>query len=186
MNDEKHDEAFAALVHDHHAGLRAFIRALGVAREWVDDLAQDAFLIAYRELDQFDDERDFGKWLRGIARNLVRNEIRKDARRKRIMNEGLTELLLRGQAQSAEESVFEEVEFAALRNCVEQLPDKSRELVAGRYRDGWNSTDLADQHGMTPESVRQALVRIRRRLKACIEKRMTRISGPGETALESL
>ena len=90
----KQDEArFAALVEEHQASLRAFVRTLGVDTDWVDDLAQDAFVVAYRELETFDEDRDFGKWLRGIARNLVRNELRKAVRR-RIMNEDLTRHLL--------------------------------------------------------------------------------------------
>ena len=70
-------ERFTALVEEHQASLRAFVRSLGVRMDWVDDLAQDAFVVAHGELDNFDQERDFGKWLRGIARNLVRNELRK-------------------------------------------------------------------------------------------------------------
>ena len=75
---------------------------MAVDPDWVDDIAQEAFLIAYREWDSFDQSRDFGKWLRGIAGNLIRNEIRKDARRQRILHTGLTEILLRRSAGSKE------------------------------------------------------------------------------------
>ena len=85
---------FEELVKEHHASLRVFVRSLGVAADWVDDLAQDAFVEAYRKLDTFDVNRDFGKWLRGIARNLVRNELRKENRHRRILHEGLTQHLL--------------------------------------------------------------------------------------------
>lgn len=159
-------DAFETLVLEHHAQLRAFIRALGVDPEWVDDLAQEAFLVAYRELEGFDAGRDFGKWLRGIARNLVRNEIRKDARRRRIMSEHLTTALLEGDESP---TPLEESRLTALRDCVEQLPKKSRELVAGRYRDGWKSSELAEHAGMTAAAIRQALTRIRGQLKQCIE-----------------
>ena len=163
-------EYFNDLVLEHHVPLRAFIRTLGVEQAWVDDLAQESFLVAYRELNSFNQELDFGKWLRGIARNLVRNELRKNARRKRLLHEGLAELL---QQQAEDEpNLLELCRMSALRDCVEQLPGKSRELVAGRYRDGWESGDLAEQVGMSAEAVRQALVRIRRQLKQCIEYRV--------------
>ena len=48
------DELFAGLVRDHQASLRVFVRSQGVEPGWVDDLAQDAFVIAYRELDSCD------------------------------------------------------------------------------------------------------------------------------------
>ena len=87
-------ETFSGLVKEHQAGLRAFVRALGVDDVWVDDLAQEAFLVAYRRRDDFDPEADFGKWLRGIARRLVANERRKAGRRSRLLHDSLTDLLM--------------------------------------------------------------------------------------------
>ncbi|MAG93609.1 MAG: RNA polymerase subunit sigma [Planctomycetaceae bacterium] len=169
MGNDPVSDDFTTLVINEHAALRAFIRALGVDRDWVDDLAQETFLVAYRELDSFDQQRDFGKWLRGIARNLVRNEVRKVGRRRRILHENLTDILLtRDEDQS---HALDRSNVAALRECVEQLPGKSRDLVSGRYRDGWSADDLADQLDMTAAAVRQALVRIRRKLRTCIEQR---------------
>ena len=162
---------FTQLVAQQHQQLRSFVRTLGVAPDWVDDLAQETFLVAWRERDSFDGRRDVGKWLRGIARNLVRNELRKDQRRKRILHEGLTELLVRSQAGEGEAADWEKYRMSALRDCVEQLPPKSRQIVAGRYGDGWKAPDLADHFDMTAAAVRQALMRIREQLKQCIELR---------------
>ncbi len=160
---------FAELVAQEHQQLRSFVRALGVAPDWVDDLAQEVFLVAWREFDSFDAQRDLGKWLRGIARNLVRNERRKDQRRNRILNERLTELLVGPVEDDCEAIGWEQCRVSALRDCVEQLAPKSRQIVAGRYSDGWKAPDLADHLGMTSAAVRQALMRIREQLKQCIE-----------------
>ena len=75
---------FEALVLQHHVRLRVFVRSLGVDSDWVDDIAQEACLTAFRQWQSFDQTRDFGKWVRGIAANIVRNEVRKDSRRQRI------------------------------------------------------------------------------------------------------
>lgn len=163
---------FTQMVAQQHQQLRSFVRTLGVAPDWVDDLAQEAFLVAWRERDSFDSQRDIGKWLRGIARNLVRNEIRKDKRRQRILHEGLSELLVRAAEGESEVGAWQPCEVSALRNCVEQLAPKSRQIVAGRYDDGWKAPDLADHLGMTAAAVRQALMRIREQLKQCIELRV--------------
>lgn len=169
---KKSTEAFARFVRDHQASLRSFLRLLGVQPDAVDDLAQETFLVAYRELDSFDDERDFGKWLRGIARNLVRNETRKVARRSRILHNDLTDHLLAQSENANEEERYEDHDFKALRDCVEQLPDKCRTMIARRYADEWTSQYLADQFEMTAGAVRLSLMRIRRQLKTCIEKRI--------------
>jgi sigma-70-like protein len=66
-------EKFSALVREHQAGLRAFLRALGVEADWVDDLAQEVFLVAYRKQAEFESGKEFGRWLRGIARRLAQH-----------------------------------------------------------------------------------------------------------------
>ena len=172
----RHERAISAeftqLVAQQHQQLRSFVRTLGVDPDWVDDLAQEVFLVAWRESDSFDSQRDIGKWLRGIARNLVRNELRKDQRRKRILHEGLSELIVRSLEGETEAADWDQCLMSVLRDCVEQLAPKSRQIVAGRYGDGWKAPDLADHLGMTAAAVRQALMRIREQLRHCIELRM--------------
>ena len=164
------DNLFAGLVEEHQASLRVFVRSLGVEPDWVDDLAQDAFVMAYREMGLYDPERDFGKWLRGIARNLVRNELRKQGRHRRILHEGLSRHLM--EFGEKEEPQFDAGQVSALRDCVEQLPNKSRELVHSRYFEGWNASILADKFEMKAATIRQTLLRIRRQLYQCINQRV--------------
>lgn len=171
-DDIELDPAFTGLVADQHQQLRGFVRTLGVDPDWVDDLAQEVFLVAWRERDSFDRQQDIGKWLRGIARNLVRNELRKDKRRRRLLHAGLAELLVREFDADSQVAEVEQCRMPALRDCVEQLAPKSRQIIAGRYGDGWKAPDLADHLGMTSAAVRQALMRIRQQLKQCIELRV--------------
>ena len=173
MTPNQKRKAFAQFVRDHQGSLRSFIRMLGVQPDSVDDLAQETFLVAFEELDRFDDDRDFGKWLRGIARNLTRNEIRKSARRGRILDKELTEHLLAESEADQSSAGYEEYDFCALRDCLEQLPEKSRTLISRRYADEWKATFLADQFEMSATAVRLALLRIRGQLKLCIEKRLS-------------
>ncbi len=168
------DELFADLVKEHQVSLRVFVRSLGVESGWVDDLAQDAFVVAYRELDSYDPDRDFGKWLRGIARNLVRNELRKQGRHRRILHESLSQHLL-DLAENEKDREVDVTQLSALRDCVEQLPGKSRELVHSRYFEGWDATILADKFEMKAATVRQTLLRIRRQLYQCINQRVKEV-----------
>lgn len=165
------DELFADLVKEHQVSLRVFVRSLGVESGWVDDLAQDTFVVAYREMDSYDPDRDFGKWLRGIARNLVRNELRKQGRHRRILHESLSQHLL-GLAENEKDREVDVTQLSALRDCVEQLPGKSRELVRSRYFEGWDATILADKFEMKAATVRQTLLRIRRQLYQCVNQRV--------------
>ena len=170
LTDDSKRLEFETLVIEHHVRLRAFVRSLGVDPDWVDDIAQEAFLTAYREWDSFDRSRDFGKWLRGIAANIVRNETRKDARRQRILHTELAEILLKRYIESNERR--EPLTIEAIRECLGKLTPRSQLVVRGRYRDGLAAPELARRLGLSAANVRQMLVRIRRQIKQCVELRL--------------
>src|SRR5437773_12127844 len=126
---------FSDLVREHQSALRAFIRALGVETDWVDDIAQEVFVIAYRRREHFDNDKDFGKWLRGIARNLVMNELRKETRQARILAGPFTDLMLQEQSAESPEDTTETTRLVeAMNDCIGQLPERSRELLRKRYQ----------------------------------------------------
>ena len=54
-NPQSAEIDFEGLVREQQSSLRAFIYSLGVDANWVDDLAQDVFVVAYRELDSYED-----------------------------------------------------------------------------------------------------------------------------------
>lgn len=173
-------EKYISYVRENHAGLRGFVRSLGVAPMWVDDLAQEALVIAYERMEDFDESRDFGAWVRGIARNLVINERRKDARRKRILSDNLTEVLL--ASSSMPESEPEEkgdraiAKVAALRECLEKVPDKSRALVQARYEAELSAPDIASQLNISAVAVRKSLQRVRTALRKCMDERLREVN----------
>jgi RNA polymerase sigma-70 factor, ECF subfamily len=160
---------FEDLVREHQAGLRAFIRALGADEAFVDDLAKEAFIVAYRRLDDFEAGTDFGRWLRGIARHLVANERRKDARRSRLLPLAVADILLNREPADAP------VDFARLlpvmQECVGQLPPRNQELLQRRYAGGENAQSLARELRLKADAVRQTLLRIRVAVKECIERK---------------
>ncbi|MEC8824318.1 MAG: sigma-70 family RNA polymerase sigma factor [Verrucomicrobiota bacterium] len=169
-------ELFVEQVREHHAGLRGFVRALGVDPLWVDDVAQEAFIVAYNRLDEYDHERDFGAWLRGIARNRVINERRKNARRKRILSDNLTDVLVSTSSVAEEEE--REIgdnglaRMKALKECIATLPEKSLQMMRSRYEDDLSARDIAERYGMKPPAVRKALERVRASLRKCMEDRL--------------
>lgn len=175
-------EKYIEFVRANHAGLRAFIRSIGVDALWVDDLAQEAFIIAYQRMGEFDAERDFGAWVRGIARNLVINERRKSARRKRIVADNLTDVLV--ASSSAAEDIEGDAEAAlgmgdrakakmtALRECLQRLPEKSQAMIKARYEENASAPDIAEQLDMKSAAVRKSLERIRSALRKCMEERL--------------
>lgn len=165
-------DPFDDLVREHQGGLRAFIRGLGAQDAWVDDLAQEVFLVAYRRQSAFVAGADAGRWLRGIARHLVLNERRKEARRSRLLRDSLADVLLDETEKDEIARLDAPRVLRAMQECVSTLPSHSQELLRRRYAEDQNATVLGRALGLGAAAVRQALVRSRAAVKACVEGKL--------------
>lgn len=74
------DDAFAQLVTAHLDSAWRFVRAVGGDRVDVDDVVQEAFLMAWRDLPSLRDPGAFEPWLRAVLLHATRNEIRRRGR----------------------------------------------------------------------------------------------------------
>ena len=161
-------EAFTELVKKHQSGLRAFIRSIGVSSEKVDDYAQEAFLVAYKKFNEYDsDKASFGVWLKGIIRYLILNDQRKAARRFRLQDKYIGDLLISDPITMGESN---EHEIHALNHCLSKLDGPAREMIRKRYNENLNSKDLAIVFNRKPSAIRQQLLRIRSILKSCLDR----------------
>ncbi|QJX00624.1 sigma-70 family RNA polymerase sigma factor [Frigoriglobus tundricola] len=165
---------FIDQVRKHQARLRASIRALGVRAEAVDDFAQDALFLAWQKRAEFDPAGEFGVWVVQIARRLVANERRKDSRRSRILAGEVTDLMLQ-LAQTADGPLtdLERAEtLSALQACLGELQPKAREMIRWRYFEQLSPGAIAGHLGRSSNYVRQSLLRLRRLLSECLERRL--------------
>jgi len=77
--------AFGLLVQRYQSAVRQFLRHLTAGdTAWADDLAQETFIQAYLNLNQFYGESSLSTWLFGIAHNHYRNSQRHFLRRRNI------------------------------------------------------------------------------------------------------
>jgi RNA polymerase sigma-70 factor (ECF subfamily) len=170
-------DAFAPVVRRHLPSLRAFVALHLPVPHLADEVAHEAFVFAFRHLHEFDLQRPFRPWLRGIAWQLVRAELQRFAReqvnRSRLEQLQLAELL----AQTAQHEPPEEATF--LEECLAELPSHLRRLIEDRYRYERTVREIAVQWGRTEEWVRVTLFRVRRQLRACIETKLA--GGPHAT-----
>ena len=65
-----------------------------------------------------------------------------------------------------------ESRLQALRQCMEQLPENSRQVLRQRYSDEKRPAEIAREGNKTRDSVYKSLMRIRQKLHDCVERRM--------------
>jgi RNA polymerase sigma-70 factor (ECF subfamily) len=180
MQDPQARVCFDALVEEHHLVLRTFIRMLGVQPGWVDDVAQEVFLIAHRRFTEFDPgQGPFIAWIRGIARRVVANEHRGAGRRMRVMrSSALAEVLARSEESQPADALVRGELHHALTSCLEQLPEHGRSLIRMRYQDDLDAETMGKEVGRDANAVRQSLFRLRDILRRCIDGRMDGMAWP--------
>src|SRR5215213_8470422 len=79
-------EAFRKILRAYGLSLRSYIATQVHHMDDADDLAQEVFFVAYRNLRDFRRGDDFGAWLGGIARNKVYNHFRSTSRRHKALD----------------------------------------------------------------------------------------------------
>jgi RNA polymerase sigma-70 factor (ECF subfamily) len=122
----------------------------------VDDLVQEVFLVAFRQIKSLRDARTFGGWLATITRNCAA-----DFHRRTRNTEELTEQV------AARNSVSVEA-LEALR-LLQTLPEAYRESLALRLVEGMSGAEIAERTGLTPASVRVNLHRGMRQLRELLQ-----------------
>ena len=122
--------AFGRLVVRHQSAARHLAAALAGTSD-ADDIAQEAFIRAYRSLDTFRSGSPFRPWLLRIVANQARNHHRGMKRRdgRNASNAARVPTAPAGPSEAAELAD----DRARLTAAIRQLPEKDRRVLAFRY-----------------------------------------------------
>lgn len=112
-----------------------------------EDLVQDVFLSAMKQLQDLRTAAAFRGWLAAIARSRAVDYFRRN--RERLPLEDQPERAQRGWRQDAFEIL----------DLIRSLPEAYRETLILRLVEGMTGPEIAQQTGRTPESVRVNLCR---------------------------
>ena len=125
-----------------------------VRRDEVDDIVQEVFLSAYKNLNSLRDKAAVGAWLAMIARNRAA-EFYRTAKPTEELSEDLREKENR------------QTEAREILKAIRALPESYRETLVLRLVEGMTGPEIAERTGLTPESVR---VNLHRGMKILREK----------------
>jgi len=140
----------------------------------VDDLVQEVFLLALRQLHALRDISRFGAWLSTITRNRANDYYRKASPVDRAADPDGEE-----QAESRTNDHVVEQEAAMTLAVLRTLPETYRESLMLRLVEGLTGPEIAERMGLTHGSVR---VNLHRGMKMLREKLAEKTQG-GEKAL---
>ena len=156
--------AFAELVARREAGLRDLLRRLCGERELGDDLAQQAFVTAWRKLPGLRQPGAFAGWLRRIAVNTWLQH----ARRGRLLEGELTDYAVAAASRDVG------IEAAAdhridLERALSQLRPAERLCVVLAHAEGLSHGEIAETTGFPLGTVKSHVARGSARLRALLD-----------------
>jgi RNA polymerase sigma-70 factor (ECF subfamily) len=168
VTSTKSDREIEELVQRHQGAVRGFLAFLGCRPDRIDDLLQDVFLSFLSAHFEDRGEASTRAFLRRIARNLFLKSIQRDRRQIVTLD------------PVAAESAWVEFEredggtgyLTALKRCLEGVRGRAAEVLKLRYDEGVRLTSVASRLGLTESGVKSILVRTKRRLRDCIQRRL--------------
>ncbi len=147
-----------------------------------EDLAQETFVTAWRQLATLREPGKFRAWLCGVARNVINADLRRQVREPAYRAEPLMEadVLPAAEPAPAAQAVTNE-EIALLWREIGQLPEIYREPLVLYYREQQSVAHVAAALELSEEAVMQRLSRGRKllheRMLAFVEGALAR-TGP--------
>ncbi|MFO0942679.1 MAG: sigma-70 family RNA polymerase sigma factor [Pirellulales bacterium] len=164
---------FEILAREHSGLLRVFLRAAGCPDDLLDEVWQETMIVAWRKLDQYDQSRPFGAWLRGIASRVLLAQRRLASRIQLIGDDETLEYLseqLNRYHQLPGDTLDDKL--AALRDCISKLPAHEKSCIEMRFQQDLMPASISEKTGEAIETIKKRLVRAKSRLLECIENKL--------------
>lgn len=131
-----------------------------------EDLAQETFIVAWKELAGLHEPHKLRHWLCGISRNLISGALQKQGREPSHGGESLDQIL---EPPSPEplpvERAISREETEMLWRALERIPESYREPLILFYREHQSIQAVAEKLDLTEDNVRQRLSRGRKLLQ---------------------
>ena len=158
------DRYFEILVERYEAKLQRYImRFINCNVQDAQDIVQEVFINAYRNLNGFDTDLKFSSWLYRIAHNQAVSHVRRVAVRPAIILED-EKLEALASEIDVENELHRKMDDALLREAVNRLDAKYKEALILRYFEEKNYEEISDILRKPPGSVSSLIARAKRLL----------------------
>lgn len=169
------ERAFRCLVEQERERLHHFVLKILNDKDEAENIVQETFAEAYRQIDNFRGDSKVSTWLFSIARHLAYGSLRK-SKRHNYLEHNTIEHLYATQEPTADEELMESVEKSERKQLIHQaldeLPPHYQKIVELRDLQEKSTAETAEALGLTSVNVRVRLHRARKELRTHLCKYM--------------
>jgi len=163
-------QAFSLLVQKHQRTVFGFLRARLIDAADAEDLCQEVFIRCYLGREKLERATTVGAWLTGIARNILREHVRKMSRRREV---AWTELCLELDQLTRVHEGHEHDAMSHLPKCLDALGQSAREAIDLRYRAQLRMEEIGRRLKRSEGAVKLLVHRARQALRNCLQRRLS-------------
>jgi len=168
------EHAFRCLFEQERERLRRFVVKLVEDADEAENIVQETFTEAYRQIEDFRGESSVSTWLFSIAKHLAYGHLRTSDRHNYLEHETIE--FLQVDQGPADPQTQKEVELSERKEIVhdalQELPEHYRRVVQLRDLEEKSTAETADQLDLTEVNVRVRLHRARKALREHLCERM--------------
>jgi RNA polymerase sigma-70 factor (ECF subfamily) len=175
-------DAFAQLVDRYNRKVYNLAFRLTSNPDKAKDIAQEAFIKAYRSLDKYDPKYKFSSWLLKTVSNLCidyhRSKQATTASLEHVMSSGAEQSILRDEQtpETTEDLIEEKLEGVELREMIregiELLPIDYKSVVVMRHVQSMSYKDISGILNLPMGTIKARIFRARKMLKTYLESRL--------------
>jgi RNA polymerase sigma-70 factor (ECF subfamily) len=158
-------EAFAALVTQHQKMVHAMAFRMTGSLADAEDLTQETFLRAFRQLGSFRAESKFSTWLCQIAMNLSLNWRARENRRGEIHSQWAKDAICENNVRGG----FPDELSSRVQTALDKLPAKQRAAIVLTIYEGRNHAETAKILNCTEATISWRVFAARQKLKKLLK-----------------
>ena len=164
---------------EHRRWLATVLRARGVEVHAVEEILQEVGTSAIAAAERLRDPENVAPWLYRIAVTAALQHRRRMGRRRKLINNFAEQQVDDTTSRERDPLIWllAEEQREMIRDAVEQLPGRDKELMLLKYTEGWSYRQLAEHLGLSESAVEARLHRAREKMR-----RVLAHLGPGVAA----
>jgi RNA polymerase sigma-70 factor (ECF subfamily) len=164
-------EAYREVIEACEARLRLVVAGVLPDGSLVEDVVQQAFVLAYTKLDQYQRGTGFIAWVATIARYEALNERRRWLSERAMRQRYSAELRIEQTLGATPEPPvgLDHATIVGLHACIDALQGRTAAVVRAHYFDSRDNDAIAADHGRNAAWVRLVLHRARAALADCLK-----------------
>ena len=147
--------------------------------QMAEDILQDGFVKAYKNIKGFKEESAFASWVSRIAINCWKNRVRYEKRRKFFSHFSLgagkededeREIQVASEAPGPDRDLERKLKKEKVQNALNSINDQAREMIVLRDIEELSYEEIANMLGISMGTVKSRIARARSRLKEKLKK----------------